>query len=91
MTEERFACPCCGYRTFIERPGATFDICQVCYWEDDPYQFQDPDSTFGANPISLREARKNFEAFGACEREMIINVRAPRADEQREEGWKAPI
>src|SRR3569833_2977032 len=28
-----FRCPCCGVRTLIERGG--YDICSVCFWEDD--------------------------------------------------------
>ena len=31
----KFACPCCGCRTLNER-GA-YDICPVCFWEDDAY------------------------------------------------------
>lgn len=31
----KFTCPCCGYRTLNER-GA-YDICPVCFWEDDAY------------------------------------------------------
>ena len=35
MEKKKVICLCCGYRTLDER-GA-FDICQVCFWEDDPY------------------------------------------------------
>lgn len=31
----KFVCPCCGCRTLDER-GA-YDICPVCFWEDDAY------------------------------------------------------
>ena len=31
----KFTCPCCGYLTLNER-GA-YDICPVCFWEDDAY------------------------------------------------------
>ncbi len=31
----RFECPCCGYLTLDER--GTYDICPVCFWEDDAY------------------------------------------------------
>jgi rubredoxin len=39
----RYACSCCGYLTLDEQPPGTFDICPVCWWEDDPVQFDDPD------------------------------------------------
>ena len=34
-----FPCPCCGYLVFSERPGS-YDICQVCGWEDDLSQLR---------------------------------------------------
>ena len=48
-------CPCCGSAT-ISAPG-TFDICDVCQWEDDPAQSADPNYAGGANSDSLSEAR----------------------------------
>jgi len=32
---KKVRCLCCGYRTIDER-GA-FDICPVCFWEDEVY------------------------------------------------------
>ncbi len=88
MTTQKFACPCCGYKTFTEEAHGTYDICEVCYWEDDPNQFADPDDEDGANRVSLRQAQKNFAEFGACEKEMVANVRKPHADEMRDKDWK---
>ena len=34
----RYACPCCSYYTFEEKPSGTYYICPVCYWEDDIVQ-----------------------------------------------------
>lgn len=31
----KYACPCCGCLTLDERGG--YDICPVCFWEDDAY------------------------------------------------------
>jgi hypothetical protein len=30
----KYTCPCCGHKTFNEPPGS-FDICPICYWQDD--------------------------------------------------------
>ncbi len=60
----------------------------MCYWEDDPIQLNDPDFESGANTMSLRQAQRNFIEFGACDREMLHNVRQPSKDEQRDENWK---
>lgn len=77
MTNEQYACPCCGYMTLDERPPGTFDICSVCFWEDDRQQFEDPDLAGGANRVSLREARENFKRFGAREERFRHEVRSP--------------
>lgn len=34
-----FPCPCCGYFVFVEQPGS-YDICDVCGWEDDLSQLR---------------------------------------------------
>ena len=70
-TEERFACPCCGYKTFFEKPNGSYDICDVCFWEDDSIQNDSPDYAGGANKPSLRQAQKNFMEFGAKRRDVI--------------------
>ncbi|MFT3796535.1 CPCC family cysteine-rich protein [Flavobacterium sp.] len=88
MITEKFACPCCGYKTFHEKPDGTYSICTVCYWEDDPFQLENPDYISGANRVSLRQAQINFENFGACEKEMIKYVRQPGAHEARNKNWK---
>ncbi|NGZ76916.1 hypothetical protein GYN08_16540 [Saccharibacillus sp. VR-M41] len=74
----KFACPCCGYRTLTEEPPGSYDICGICFWEDDAGQFYDPDNPGGANKVSLREAQENFAKFGACEEQSIPHVRKPR-------------
>jgi len=84
----KFACSCCGYKTFSHKPNGSYDICEVCYWEDDPIQLEKPDYKDGANPMSLRQAQMNFQRFGACEKAMLPNVRRPTADEARDESWK---
>lgn len=61
MEEEiKVLCPCCG-EGYVEE-GHNYDICDVCYWEDDPVQFADPDYRGGANRMSLNEARKAYLA-----------------------------
>jgi len=85
---EKFACPCCGYKTFELKPNGTYDICQVCFWEDDLSQLNNPDYVGGANKVSLRQGQQNFAKFGACEEDMIKSVRKPTQKETRENNWK---
>lgn len=65
----RYQCPCCGYYTFDEPTGKTFDICPICFWEDDG------EESGGANQISLHEAKVNFKLYAACTPNMISRVR----------------
>lgn len=73
----KYKCPCCGFYTFNERPDGSYDICPVCFWEDDYIQLNDENFAGGANKVSLVQARKNFLEFGACEWEMKKYVREP--------------
>jgi hypothetical protein len=78
--EKRYPCVCCGYLTLSE-PGGSYEICHVCFWEADPVQNHDPSFAGGANKVSLREARRNYQKFGASERRLLRHVRPPRSDE----------
>ncbi|WP_082252910.1 CPCC family cysteine-rich protein [Bacillus sp. FJAT-27251] len=35
-----YTCPCCGFKTLEEEPPDTFDICEICFWEDGGYQYR---------------------------------------------------
>jgi hypothetical protein len=78
----KFRCPCCGYLTLQEKPPGTYDICPVCFWEDDPVQYADHDYEGGANDVSLKQARTNFHLFGAVEQRFIKDVRKPLDSEK---------
>ena len=56
--EGKHKCPVCGEYEFEEH--GSFDICEVCRWEDDPIQEKDPDYRGGANKMSLNEARDAY-------------------------------
>lgn len=78
-----YACPCCRFLTLPYR--GQYDICPVCFWEDEGVlNDANPDDTSGPNHISLNEARKNFKEYGACDKNAVLNVRAPRPDERPE-------
>lgn len=88
---EKYICPCCDFRTLDEPPSGTFDICTICFWEDDNVQLNNPDYAGGANQASLNQARENFREFGACELRCKEYVRKPTMEEVFEklcrEGW----
>ena len=81
MSKQKFQCLCCGYLTLEDQPPGTYEICPVCFWEDDPVQARDPLYTGGANRISLEQARHAFAQMGAVAERFTQLVRRPRADE----------
>ena len=78
---EKYRCPCCCFRTIECRGG--FDICQVCYWEDDGQDNHDADDVRGGpnGALSLSVARQNYRKIGACHERFLNCVRKPNDDE----------
>lgn len=84
MADEQAAkhqCPCCGYRTLDER--AAYDICKVCFWEDDGQGDADADVVRGGpnKDLSLTAARENYKRIGAADERWLAHVRPPTAEE----------
>ncbi len=78
---KRNKCPCCGNYTLVgDFEDITWDICPVCFWENDVFD-NNPDSYSGANRMTLKQGRSNYKTFSACDESMIKNVRPPRKNE----------
>ena len=75
-------CPCCGFRTLGER--GSYEICSVCYWEDDGQDDADADVVRGGpnRGLSLTEGRANYLRCGASDPKDSAHVRPPRDDER---------
>lgn len=84
----KYTCPCCGYKTLVEEPSGTYDICGICFWEDDDIQYNDPNYEGGANVPSLRQAQHKFIKFGACDEGSIKFVRKPNQEDIKDTNWK---
>ena len=78
----KFTCPCCGRRTLESFPGS-YEICPVCFWEDDGQDSHDADEVRGGpnGSLSLTQARQNFREFAASDRKSLQHVRKPRPEE----------
>jgi hypothetical protein len=78
----RYPCPCCGHATLTERGG--YEICPVCFWEDDGQDDHDADVVRGGpnQLLSLTAARRNFAAYGACDDRCRQFVRPPLPSER---------
>jgi Cysteine-rich CPCC len=74
----RFQCPCC--RNFTLGEVGAYDICPVCFWEDDGTTGE---HGFSPNGISLEEGRANYLKIGASQACHAERVRKPRP-------WETP-
>ena len=79
--ESGYPCPCCGNRTLSERAG--YEICPVCFWEDDGQDDDDADVVRGGpnRDLSLTVARENFKRIGASHPGRLAHVRPPTEEE----------
>jgi len=74
-------CPCCGFKTLGER--GNYEICPVCFWEDDGHDDDDADEVLsGPNDnLSLTAGRTNYLEFGASRKQDLPYVRPPLPEE----------
>lgn len=79
-----YFCPCCKFKTLHGR--SYYEICEICFWEDDGQDEHDAEVIRGGpnHDLSLRQAQTNFAAIGAVQDRFRKFVRAPREDEERE-------
>jgi Cysteine-rich CPCC len=76
-----YHCPCCFYPTLPTRGG--FEVCPVCYWEDDGQDSHDADRLRGGpnGVISLTQARANYIEHGSCDVRFSSKARKPTHEE----------
>lgn len=56
---DKHLCPVCGKFEFDRR--LSMEICEVCGWQDDIFDEDDPEADTGANEMSLSEYRNAYE------------------------------
>jgi len=82
-----YPCPCCGYLVFDEPPGS-FDICPICFWEDDIVQLRFPQMGGGANTLSLHQSQQNYLEHGVSDLRFAGNVRKAKPLDVRDPDWR---
>jgi hypothetical protein len=88
MTASPYPCPCCGYLTFAEPPGS-YDICEICYWEDDALQLEFATTLAGgANSMTLEEAQRAYTEFVAKAPSRTQHTRPPAPLDRRDPEWR---
>lgn len=78
---QRYPCPCCGNYPLTDEPPGAFLCCDVCWWENDPIQYDDPGYRGGANHPSLAEAREYFRTIQVSAPDLKHLARPPRLEE----------
>lgn len=72
-------CPCCeNYTLNHDIYGHYGEICEVCLWQSDEIQDNNPDVKEGLNPISLNEAKENYKKIGAIIEKYVKYTRKPK-------------
>ena len=57
---EKYICACCKNWRLVEKINC-YEICPICYWENDKIQEINPDYQGGANPKSLNQSRTDYQ------------------------------
>lgn len=81
MAKKNYPCPVCGHRTLESLHD--WDICPVCFWEDDVDLLGREDASSPANGMTVSEAQANFILYGVCKLQYKGNVRPPMPKESR--------
>ena len=82
---EDVTCPACGFAVLADGYGS-YEICEICGWEDDGVQLANPTSGGGANRSSLAEAQAaiiaripiNVTAHGELRRDPLWRPLSPQ-------------
>lgn len=74
----KYTCKCCGFKTLDSE--SNFDICEICDWEDDEVQNNNPLLKIWANKDSLYQCQLNIIS------QIPINIKKYNWFE-RDENW----
>ncbi|MFI7287491.1 CPCC family cysteine-rich protein [Streptomyces anulatus] len=76
---DSYPCPCCGHRVLDDMPRS-YKICPANFRENGGVQFRWPPVDDGANKVSLIEAQRNYQDFGAYDQHGRQHVCPPAED-----------
>lgn len=76
LQEELYSCPCCEFKTLPTK--GEYDICPVCFWEDDGST--DPSYYSSPNHMTLAQARDNFIEFGVVNKSSLQFLESDRLE-----------
>jgi hypothetical protein len=68
-------------------PG-DYDLCPVCFWEDDGMHEDDAASMAGPNGMTLAEGQRLYRRYGTSALHALGQVRPPAPSEPRDPDWR---
>ena len=71
-------CPCCEFITIPNSGDALAYICPVCFWEIDLFIQSNVEASDQNHGLTLTEARKNYQSFGAVLPMLKKSCRQPK-------------
>ncbi|HHW31075.1 MAG TPA: hypothetical protein GXX20_05290 [Clostridiaceae bacterium] len=74
-------CPCCRFITIPNNGDALAYICPICLWEIDFFIHSDDEASDQNHGLTLVEARKNYQQFGAVLPDLKRYCRQPKKHE----------
>lgn len=77
-------CPCCGRITIPNHGDALAYICPVCCWEIDLFIHSENEPSDQNHGLTLKQARWNYQKYGAVLPHLRQYSRAPKEDERPE-------
>ena len=79
-------CMICGHKTLESR--CDWDICPVCFWEDDVI-LEGVDKVSPANmDLRVSESQANYMVFRSSSKQHVSSVRKPMPDEELDPTWQ---
>lgn len=71
-----YRCPVCGLQTLTSR--ASYEICAMCFWEDDGWEDRFPDAISGPNGCTVADARQgHWRGVGTKEGPRCYSAQLP--------------
>lgn len=63
--KKKYNCPCCGHPTYPVPPKDDVGyICDICWWENDPFIQSDDEPSDQNHGMTLKQAKENYKKYG---------------------------
>jgi len=85
LCNKAYPCACCGHMAFERQPGS-YDVCPICWWEDDEVQLRPNWWNFGGPNKPIRVAQWKYQRRGQLPPDAVWE-REPIEGDVRDPDW----